>query len=265
MFPAFAHFRRTATRDVELRRPDDPRGREGRHVVRRRRTATSRATRTPTASTSTATPSTRRSAPAAGTSASAPRWPGSSCGSCSRRRSARFPEMELAGDAASTPSRRSSTSSRRCRCGCAPSGAPQPEQLQIGEERHDRRLQGDPDRADGLGDQVSSRSATTLPAAQARLATAIAPAAARQITAGRAVIQTAIAKSWRGTRRSRAARGRARRRGRRAAGRRARRRRSALAPVTAASRRRAVRGRDGDLLRVRVTGEDDAALTRAGR
>ena len=63
------------------------RGREGGHVVRRRRTATRRATRTPTASTSAATPSTRRSAPAAATSASAPRWPGSSCRSSSRRRS----------------------------------------------------------------------------------------------------------------------------------------------------------------------------------
>ena len=62
-------------------RADDPRGREGGHVVRRRRTATRRATRTPTASTSPATPSTRRSAPAAATSASAPRWRGSSCGS----------------------------------------------------------------------------------------------------------------------------------------------------------------------------------------
>ena len=97
MFPAFAHFRRTATRDTELRRPADPRGRQGRHVVRRRRTATRRATRTPTASTSPATPSTRRSAPAAGTSASAPRSRGSSCGSCSRRRWRAIPEMELAG------------------------------------------------------------------------------------------------------------------------------------------------------------------------
>ena len=51
-----------------------------------RRTATRRATRIRTASTSSATPSTRRSAPAGGTSASAPRWPGSSCNSCSRRR-----------------------------------------------------------------------------------------------------------------------------------------------------------------------------------
>ncbi len=34
MFPAFAHFRRTATCDTETARPEDPRGREGRHVVR---------------------------------------------------------------------------------------------------------------------------------------------------------------------------------------------------------------------------------------
>ena len=34
MFPAFAHFRRTATCDTELNGTADPRGREGRHVVR---------------------------------------------------------------------------------------------------------------------------------------------------------------------------------------------------------------------------------------
>ena len=78
MFPAFAHFRRTATRDTELNGQRDPQGREGGDVVRRPRTATSRATRTPTASTSPATPSTRPSAPAAATSASAPRSPASS-------------------------------------------------------------------------------------------------------------------------------------------------------------------------------------------
>ena len=33
MFPAFAHFARTATRDTELRRQADPRGRAARHVV----------------------------------------------------------------------------------------------------------------------------------------------------------------------------------------------------------------------------------------
>ena len=35
MFPAFAHFRRTATCDTELNGTDDPRGREGGDVVRR--------------------------------------------------------------------------------------------------------------------------------------------------------------------------------------------------------------------------------------
>ena len=34
MFPAFAHFRRTATCDTELARSADPRGREGGDVVR---------------------------------------------------------------------------------------------------------------------------------------------------------------------------------------------------------------------------------------
>ena len=34
MFPAFAHFRRTATRDTELAGQPDPAGRQGRHVVR---------------------------------------------------------------------------------------------------------------------------------------------------------------------------------------------------------------------------------------
>ena len=34
MFPAFAHFRRTATRDIELDGPADPRGRQGGDVVR---------------------------------------------------------------------------------------------------------------------------------------------------------------------------------------------------------------------------------------
>ena len=79
MFPAFAHFRRTAT----LRH----RARRAARSARATRsscgtcppTATRPATRTPTASTCAATPSTRRSAPAAGTSASAPRSPGWSC------------------------------------------------------------------------------------------------------------------------------------------------------------------------------------------
>jgi cholest-4-en-3-one 26-monooxygenase len=61
MFPAFGHFRRTATRDVELH------GRRSAPATRscsgtRRRTATRRATRIPTASTCAATPSTRPSA-----------------------------------------------------------------------------------------------------------------------------------------------------------------------------------------------------------
>ena len=87
MFPAFAHFRRTATRDTELERQPIQRGREGGHVVRvvePRRDAL----RGPRPLRRDPQPaSTRRSAPAAGTSASARRWRGSSCRSCSRRRS----------------------------------------------------------------------------------------------------------------------------------------------------------------------------------
>ena len=67
------------------RRLPGGRGRQGADVVRVLQPRRGEATRTPTASTSSATPSTRHSAPAAATSASAPRWRGWSCGSCSRR------------------------------------------------------------------------------------------------------------------------------------------------------------------------------------
>ena len=69
MFPAFAHFRRTATRDTELAGQQI---RQGDKVVcgTSPPTATRSATRTRTASTWAVTPSTRRSAPAAVTSAS---------------------------------------------------------------------------------------------------------------------------------------------------------------------------------------------------
>ena len=97
MYPAFAHFRRTATRDTEIAGQPDQGGREGGHVVRLARTATRTSTRTPTASTSTATPSTRPSAPAAATSASAPPSPGSSCTILFEETLKRFPQMELAG------------------------------------------------------------------------------------------------------------------------------------------------------------------------
>ncbi len=73
MFPAFAHFRRTATRDVELNGAED-RARATRWSCGTcRRTATSLAMTIPTTSTWSAIPSTRRSAPAAATSASARR------------------------------------------------------------------------------------------------------------------------------------------------------------------------------------------------
>ena len=79
MFPAFAHFRRTATCDTELAGQPI---REGEKVVmwyvssNRDETAT----RIPTASTCVETPSTRRSVPAGATSASARRWRGWSSG-----------------------------------------------------------------------------------------------------------------------------------------------------------------------------------------
>ena len=77
MFPAFAHFRRTATRDTELHGQQI---REGEKVVMWYVSSNRDETRyeDPTASTCCAKPSTRRSARAAGTSASAPRSPGSS-------------------------------------------------------------------------------------------------------------------------------------------------------------------------------------------
>ena len=79
MFPAFAHFRRTAT--LRHRARAASRSSEGEKVVmwyvvlepRRVALRGPRPLRRRAA-----TPSTRRSAPAAGTSASAPRWPGSS-------------------------------------------------------------------------------------------------------------------------------------------------------------------------------------------
>ena len=110
MFPAFAHFRRTATQRRGARRPDDQARATRWSCGTSPRTATRPATRTRTASTSSAIPSTRHSVRAAATSASAPRWRASSCGSCSRRRWPRFPQMELAGRPEQSPSRRSSTS-----------------------------------------------------------------------------------------------------------------------------------------------------------
>ena len=108
MFPAFAHFRRTATGDAELH---GRRIREGDNVVM----WTSHATTIRIASTSAETLSIRRSAPVAVTSASGRRWRGSSYRSCSRRRSRASPAWSWP---ARPPwwSRRSSTSSRRCRC-----------------------------------------------------------------------------------------------------------------------------------------------------
>ena len=109
MFPAFAHFRRTATCDTELNGAADPRGRQGGDVVRvvePRRDALRgpgplRRAPQPRA------PGVRRRA--AATSASARRWRGSSCRSCSRRRSRAIPRWRWR-ERRRTSSRRSSTS-----------------------------------------------------------------------------------------------------------------------------------------------------------
>ena len=77
MFPAFAHFRRTATSDTELGGQEI---KEGDKVVMWYVSSNRDAERyeDPDTFDLTRTPNTRRSAPAAGTSASAPRSPGSS-------------------------------------------------------------------------------------------------------------------------------------------------------------------------------------------
>ena len=90
MFPAFAHFRRTATKDTELLGQPI---KEGDKVVMWYVRSNRDETRyeDPDRFDVCATPSTRRSAPAAGTSASARRSPGSSSRCCSRRRSRAIP------------------------------------------------------------------------------------------------------------------------------------------------------------------------------
>ena len=75
MFPAFAHFRRTATEDTEIGGCPVNEGDKVLMWYVSSQPRRGRATRTPTASTSSATPSTRPSAPAAATSASAPPSP----------------------------------------------------------------------------------------------------------------------------------------------------------------------------------------------
>jgi cytochrome P450 len=86
LYPAFAHFRRTATRDVEIRGTTI---REGdKLLLWSPETATRTPTRTRSASTSRAIPITRRSAPAGATSASARRSRGSRSRRCSPRRCA---------------------------------------------------------------------------------------------------------------------------------------------------------------------------------
>ena len=150
MFPAFAHFRRTATHDVELggcpinegdkvvmwyvssNRDEDGLRRPG--PLRRRR----------------ATRSTRRSAPAAGTSASARRSRGSSCRSCSRRRSRATRRWTIDGDPAVRGVAVRQPAQDAAGAAAPLSLAPQPEQLQVAEQRDDGGLQGDPDGAHGL-------------------------------------------------------------------------------------------------------------------
>ncbi len=91
------------------RRSADPRGREGRDVVRVLEPRRVTLRRSGHASTCGGTRTTRRSAPAAGTSASVPRWRVSSSASCSRRRSPAIPRSSSPASPCSS-SRRSSTS-----------------------------------------------------------------------------------------------------------------------------------------------------------
>ena len=109
MFPAFAHFRRTATCPTRAERRRDQ---EGEKVVMwyvsSNRDETS--SRIPSASTCAATPSTRPSAPAAATSASARRSRGSSCKILLEETLKRYPAMEMAGTPTLRRSHRSSTS-----------------------------------------------------------------------------------------------------------------------------------------------------------
>ena len=84
--PSLLHFRRTATRDVELRGQTIRAGRQGRAVVRLGQSRRGSVPRRRAASTSAASPTgTSPSASAAPTSASAPTSRGSSCASGSRR------------------------------------------------------------------------------------------------------------------------------------------------------------------------------------
>ena len=97
-YPAFAHFRRTATREVEIHGKTIGAGDKVLlwYVAVEPRRATSTTTRS--ASTSPASPTTRRSVPAAGTSASARRSRGSRSRCCCEETLRRFPRIELAGE-----------------------------------------------------------------------------------------------------------------------------------------------------------------------
>ena len=113
MFPAFAHFRRTATRDVEL---GGQTIRKGEKVVLWYVSSNRDESRYEDPDRFDVLRNAEHQAFGAGggTSAWGPRWRGSSCGSCSRRRCGAIRTWRPPGGR-SGPSRRSSASSRRCR------------------------------------------------------------------------------------------------------------------------------------------------------
>ena len=122
MFPAFAHFRRTATERRRAQRPDDPRGREGGDVVRvvEPRRVALRGSGPLRRHPQPRAPGVRRRRPAL--------LPRRRAGAARAADPVRGDAEALPGDGArrprpSTPTRRSSTSSRRCRSACAPEPA----------------------------------------------------------------------------------------------------------------------------------------------